>query len=86
MSTTELSDAAKAAKREYMRQWRDANREKIAANRKRYYMENREAELERARKYRESHPDYHANWQRENRDRFNAYHRMRYAKKKEAPK
>jgi len=46
-----MTDAAKAAKREYNRKYRAANREKLAAYQKKWSRENPEKVKEYSRKY-----------------------------------
>ena len=45
--------------------------------------EKREKERKRAAEFRSKHPEYHAIWQRENKEHVNAYKRERYRQKKQ---
>lgn len=45
--------------------------------------EKREKDRKRAAEFRSKHPEYHANWQRENKEHVNAYKRERYRQKKQ---
>ena len=66
---------SKEKRADYMKKWREENREQISANRKYYYLQNREHELARQNEYRKEHPEVYNNWVDKNRDRVRAYQR-----------
>ena len=69
---------------EYLRRYRDANREKVNEQNRRYYQANKEKENERSRRYRAANPEKEAErkrkYQAANREKMNEYNRKRYHK------
>ncbi len=61
----------------YQREYRDANREKVAAWKRAHYASNRERLLAKQRAYRDANPDVIRAWHAENRDRVSAKVRLR---------
>jgi|WetSurMetagenome_2_1015567.scaffolds.fasta_scaffold884267_2 hypothetical protein len=64
-----MTEEQRQKQRDYQKKWRDANKEKIAAKKKRY-RETHKASIQES----------HRQWQRDNRDRVNAYCRKSYLK------
>ena len=52
-----MDEAAKRAQREYYKQYKEANKEKVAAAKKKYYQENRDRINEYSKQWKRNNPD-----------------------------
>lgn len=70
-------ELTKAAKKLYSKTYRDNNKERIAATRKRYYAKNKSKVLDLCKRWRAANPDkvraYAAKWRAANPDKVKAY-------------
>lgn len=67
-------------KKEYNRKYYQEHKEHRLAYHKKYYEKHKEELLAYAKKARDSNPEYHAEWQRKNKEKLNAI-KTRYRKK-----